>query len=164
MGLVPLQAALKGPTSTISPQPWDWILGAATPWGHGQAMEALEQYLRSPAVQVAARQPTASLEAPGAGQAGSEPPSGYGCMPVPEMPSMSPGLSSVLLGCSWPTAALARLWSSVATPVAAVWGAGTVSQLTPAHRGAGAAAPAQPCLQPRCPGTALQGAGPTAWL
>lgn len=78
MGLVPLQAALKGPTSTISPHPWEWILGAATPWGHGQGTVALEQYLKGVAAQVAARQSTVALEAPGAGQAVAEPPSRYG--------------------------------------------------------------------------------------
>lgn len=85
MGLVPLQAALKGPTSTISPHLWEWILGAATPWGHGQGTVALEQYLKGVAAQaaarqstVAARQSTVALEAPGAGQAGAEPPSRYG--------------------------------------------------------------------------------------
>lgn len=85
MGLVPLQAALKGPTSTISPHLWEWILGAATPWGHGQGTVALEQYLKGVAAQaaarqstVAARQSTVALEALGAGQAGAEPPSRYG--------------------------------------------------------------------------------------
>lgn len=78
MGLVPLQAALKGPTSTISPHLWEWILGAATPWGHGQGTVALEQYLKGVAAQAAARQSTVALEAPGAGQAGAEPPSRYG--------------------------------------------------------------------------------------
>lgn len=78
MGLVPLQAALKGPTSTISPHHWEWILGAATPWGHGQGTVALEQYLKGVAAQAAARQSTVALEALGAGQAGAEPPSRYG--------------------------------------------------------------------------------------
>lgn len=78
MGMVPLQAVLKGPTSTISPHPWEWILGAATPWGHGQEMVALEQCLKGVAAQVAAGQSTAALEVPGAGQAGAEPLSRYG--------------------------------------------------------------------------------------
>lgn len=78
MGLVPLQAALKGPTSTISPHPWEWILGAATPWGHGQAMVALEQCLKRVAARVVPGQSPAALEVPGAGQAGAESPSRYG--------------------------------------------------------------------------------------
>lgn len=57
---------------------WDWILGIATSRGHGQGMVALEQCLRTSTAQVAAEQPTASLEAPGAGQAGTEPPSRCG--------------------------------------------------------------------------------------
>lgn len=78
MGLLPLQATLKGPTSTISPHPWEWILGAAAPWGHGQGMVALEQCLKGVAAQAAARRSTVALEVPGAGQAGAEPPSRYG--------------------------------------------------------------------------------------
>lgn len=86
VGLVPLQAALKGPTSPTSPQPWDRILGTATPRGHGQGMVALEQCLRRVAAQVAARQPTAPWRHLVLDRGQSHPP-GLGCVPVPEMPS-----------------------------------------------------------------------------
>lgn len=54
-----------------------------------------------------------------------------------------------LLGCSWPTAVLARLWGSVATPLAVVVGCRCCVTAQPGgHGGASTVAPAQPCLQP----------------